>query len=79
MKRLIKIIVCLLIIMLLIRIKSICKDGGTKAYNAILYEVYDVHRVYDYDGEESKYIEGKIIIILGVEVYNDTNPRITIY
>ena len=78
MKKLIKIIVCLLVVMLLIPIKSICKDGGTKVYNAILYDVYDFHRIYDYDGQETKYIEGKIIVILGIEVYNNTNPRITI-
>lgn len=78
MKKFIKIIVCLLVIMLLIPIKSVCKDGGTKVYSAILYDVYDVHRIYDYDGQETKYIEGKIIVILGIEVYNDTNPRITI-
>ena len=78
MKKLIKIIVCLLAIMLLIPIKSVCKDGGTKVYSAILYDVYDVHRIYDYDDQETNYIEGKIIIILGIEVYNNTNPRITI-
>ena len=78
MKKLIKIIVCLLVVMLLIPIKSVCKDGGTKVYNAILYDVYDVHRMCDYDGQETKYIEGKIIVILGIEVYNNTNPRITI-
>lgn len=78
MKKIIKIIVCLLVIMLLIPIKNVCKDGGTKVYSAILYDVYDVHRLCDYDGQEAKYIEGRIIVILGIEVYNNTNPRITI-
>lgn len=78
MKKLIKIIVCLLAVMLLIPIKSVCKDGGTKVYSAILYDVYDVHRIYDYDDQETNYIEGKIIVILGIEVYNNTNQRITI-
>lgn len=78
MKKFIKIIVCLLAIMLLIPIKSACKDGGTKVYSAILYDVYDVHRIYDYNDQETKYIEGKIVVILGIEVYNNTNPRITI-
>ena len=78
MKKLIKIIVCLLAVMLLIPIKSVCKDGGTKVYSAILYDVYDVHRIYDYDDQETNYIEGKIIVILGIEVYNNTNPRTTI-
>ena len=64
--------------MLLIPIKSVCKDGGTKVYSSILYDVYDVHRIYDYDDQETKYIEGKIIVILGIEVYNNTKPRITI-
>ena len=78
MKKIIKIIVCLLAIMLLIPIKSVCKDGGTKVYSAILYDVYDVHIMCDYDVQETGYIEGKIIVILGIEVYNDTDPRITI-
>ena len=78
MKKLIKIIVCLLVSMLLIPIKSVCKDGGTKVYNAILYDVYDVHRIYDYNDQEMEYIEGKIVVILGIEVYNDTDSRITI-
>lgn len=59
MKKFIKIIVCLLFIMLLIPIKSVCKDGGTKVYNAILYDVYDVHSIYDYNDQEIEYIEGK--------------------
>ena len=78
MKKLIKIIICLLVVMLLIPIKSVYKDGGTKVYSAILYDVYDVHRIYDYNDQETKYIEGKIVVILGIEVYNDTDPRITI-
>lgn len=78
MKKLIKIIVCLLVSMMFIPIKSTSKDGGTKAYNAILYDVYYVHRIYDYNDQETKYIEGKIVVILGIEVYNNTNPRITI-
>ena len=78
MKKLIKIIVCLLVSMLLIPIKSTCKDGGTKVYNAILYDVYYVHRIYDYNDQETEYIEGKIVVILGIEVYNDTDSQITI-
>ena len=47
------------------------KDGGTVVYKAVLYEVWDVHRMTDQtvDGEII-YIEGWVVSILGIEVYN---------
>ena len=47
------------------------KDGGTVAYNAILYRVEDVHRIDPEATSADDYLEGTIVKILGIEVYND--------
>lgn len=47
------------------------EDGGTVVYKAILYEVEDVHRIGAEDTAEDEYLEGTIVKILGIEVYND--------
>lgn len=60
----------LLAIVLLIPIPMHLKDGGTVVYNAILYQVEDVHRMSVVDTVEDEYLEGVIVKILGVEVYN---------
>ena len=56
------------------------KDDGTKAYRAAIYTVYDVHRIVAPLDEitDSEYIEGIIIEVFGIEVFNNTNPRINI-
>ena len=62
----------LLIICLLIPIPMRMKDGGTVVYAAALYQVEDVHRLhFDSSTEETSYIEGTIVRILGIEVYNN--------
>ena len=62
----------LLIICLLIPIPMRMKDGGTVVYAAALYQVEDVHRAHlAPNSEEAAYIEGTIIRIFGIEVYND--------
>ena len=68
---------------LVIPIPAKMKDGGTVHYNAILYDIYDVHRVtspleWNDAIVENEYIEGTIVKILGFEVYNNTNPRIEV-
>ena len=80
------IVICLIVFtfaILFIPIPSKMKDGGTIHYNAIMYDIYDVHRVTSplewndaIGGNE--YIEGTIIEIYGFEVYNNTNPRIEV-
>ena len=80
------IVICLIVFtftILFIPIPSKMKDGGTIHYNAIIYDIYDVHRVTSplewndaIGGNE--YIEGTIIKILGFEVYNNTNSRIEV-
>ena len=62
---------------LVIPIPAKMKDGGTVHYNAILYDIYDVHRVtspleWNDAIVENEYIEGTVVKILGFEVYNNT-------
>ena len=60
----------LLAIVLLVPIPMRLKDGGTVAYHAVLYQVEDVHRLGAVDTAEDEYLEGMIVRILGMEVYN---------
>ena len=73
MKR--KVIICICIILalcLLIPIPMRLKDGGTVVYTAVLYQVEDVHRLtIDPTSETSAYIDGTIVRILGMEVFNN--------
>ena len=61
----------LLVIILLIPSPMRLKDGGTVVYNDILYQVEDVRRIDPEATSEDDYLEGTIIKILGIEVYND--------
>lgn len=83
MKKIIIVTIILLVMLVLIPISSKMKDGGTTHYNAIFYDVYDMHRVTTPDDYNdaivgNEYIEGTIIKILGFEVYNNTNPHIEV-
>jgi len=72
MKKKVIIGICVLLaIVLLIPIPMRLKDGGTVAYNAILYRVEDVHRIDPEATSADDYLEGTIVKILGIEVYND--------
>ena len=63
--------ICILLaIVLLIPIPMRLKDGGTVVYRAVLYQVEDVHRLGAVDTAEDEYLEGMIVRILGMEVYN---------
>lgn len=80
-KKSIIILIVMVFIVLLVPIPLKMKDGGTVHYNAILYDVYDIHRVTTPDDYNdaivgNEYIEGTIIKIIGFEVYNNTNPHI---
>lgn len=67
---------------LLFPIRLQMNDGGTVEYKAILYSVYDVHRINPVDSPNedgtigTEYIDGIIIEILGKVIYNNTNPHI---
>lgn len=69
MKKVIAVICVLVALLLLFPIRQQMKDGGTVVYNALLYDVYDVHRI---SIEEGKDFDGGIIVeILGYEVFNN--------
>lgn len=71
MKKKIIISICVLLaVVLLIPIPMRMKDGGTVVYNAILYRVEDVHRLNPVNFEK-EYLEGTIVEILGIEVFNN--------
>ena len=72
MKKKVIIGICILLaIVCLIPTRTHLEDGGTVVYKAILYEVEDVHRIGAEDTAEDEYLEGTIVKILGIEVYND--------
>ena len=71
MKKKVMIGICVLLaIVLLVPIPVRLKDGGTVVYRAVLYQVEDVHRLVAVDAPEDEYLEGMIVKILGMEVYN---------
>jgi len=83
MKKKIFIILCIIFTFLLIPIPSKMKDGGTVHYNAIIYDIYDVHRIttpleYNDAIVGNEYIEGIVVKIFGIEVFNNTNPYIEV-
>lgn len=71
MKKKVMIGICVLLaIVLLVPIPMRLKDGGTVVYHAVLYQVEDVHRLAAVDTAEDEYLEGMIVRILGMEIYN---------
>ena len=77
MKKALIIILILVALILLFPIREQAKDGGSVRYNAILYDVYDVHRIKPVENPladgtfETEYLEGIIIEIFGVEIFNN--------
>jgi len=71
MKKKIMIGICILLaIVCLIPKRVHLEDGGTVVYKAVLYQVKDVHSIGAEDTSEDEYLEGTIVKILGIEVYN---------
>ena len=71
MKKKVMIGICVLLaIVLLVPIPMRLKDGGTVVYHAVLYQVEDVHRLGAVDTAEDEYLEGMIVRLLGMEIYN---------
>lgn len=66
-----KIIVALCVIVLLFPIPIHLKDGGTVEYNAVLYSVQAVHCLNPDPESEQRYLEGTIVEIFGIEVFNN--------
>ncbi len=52
---------------LLIPTTMYADDGGSVKYQAVLYSVYDVHRIDPVNG----LAEGIIVEILGIEIFNN--------
>lgn len=72
MKKKVSIGICILLtIVLLIPVRVPLKDGGTIVYSAVLYRVEKVHGIDIDSAGEGGYLEGTIVKILGIEVYND--------
>ena len=75
-KKWIIIIAIVLLFLMWIPLPLQYSDGGTVVYKAVLYEVWDVHRMTGevVDGERI-YIEGWIVSILGIEVFNSAGIK----
>ena len=72
MKKKVFIIIAIIIaVILLVPIPHRLKDGGSVEYKAILYTVKSVHQI-DHNNAKG-YIDGTIIKILGIEVFNNTD------
>ena len=71
-KVLVALIILIIILILLVPVRSQQKDGGTVVYRAILYTVYDMHRINSDPNAPNKFIEGIIVEIFGIEVFNNT-------
>ncbi|MBR3778722.1 MAG: hypothetical protein IKL13_03230 [Clostridia bacterium] len=70
MKKTILIVACVLLTILCLTPSRIyLDDGGTVIYKAILYQVENVHSIHSENTDE--YLEGTIVKIIGIEVYND--------
>ena len=78
MKKFILALIIIVLLICLVPFRAQIKDGGSVHYNAILYDIYDVHSLYDLgpDDTEMRHVEGFIIEIFGIQVYNNTNPHI---
>lgn len=74
MKRKLIIILCIILaFVLLFPVRLMYKDGGTVEYKALLYSVYDVHRINPDMDSEDMFIEGIIIEILGLKILDTTH------
>lgn len=70
-KKILILVAIVLAFILFCPIPSYLKDGGTVEYRAILYSVWDVHRLAL--DEKTGYEEGLIVEILGIEVFNNVD------
>ncbi len=72
-KKIIIALVCLLLIILLIPFPARLKDGGSRQYTALLYQITDYHQI-NFDSPTG-YVEGIGIKILGIEVFNSCKTK----
>lgn len=76
MKKFILVVLIIIVLVCLVPMREQYKDGGSVCYNAIIYDVYDVHSLYGDPECGMKHVEGFIIEIFGIQVFNNTNPHI---
>ncbi len=62
-------LIVIILLALLIPIPKYLNDGGTVEYKSLIYKISVVHRSNEYS--ETKYDDGVIIEILGLQVYNN--------
>ncbi len=62
--------IIMVILILFVPLPFRLKDGGSVEYKALLYTITDVHRLNPDMQSEQAYLEGTIIEIFGMEVYN---------
>lgn len=71
-KRIILLVIIVILLILLFPIPLHLKDGGSVEFRALLYTVTKYHKLAPVkENEQSEYIEGIGIEILGMEVYNN--------
>ena len=78
-RKIIIIITAILALLLLFPVPIMKKDGGTVEYKALLYSIHDVHRLNPDMESENMFIEGIIIEILGLKVFDNTVQVIECY
>lgn len=72
MKRKAVIIIAIIMITLFLNpIPYYLKDGGSVEYKALLYKITDVHCLNPDMDSEQAYLEGIVIEIFGVEIFNN--------
>lgn len=71
-KKFIKIVVVIVLVLLLFPFNiQFLKDGGSKYFRSLTYEIIKIHRLTDVEGAKcDAYVDGLIIKVLGFDVYN---------
>lgn len=67
------VIAVLMAVILLFPVPLRKKDGGTVEYKAVLYSVQDVHRINPEINAKEEFIEGTIVEICGIEIFNNVD------
>lgn len=68
-RRYVILLIVIILLLLLSPIPQHLKDGGTVEYKSLIYKISIVHRLNEYS--ETKYDDGVIVEILGLQVYNN--------
>ena len=67
------IVLALLLILMLIPVRTAYNDGGTMGYEAILWQVEQLHRIADTDRGQGFLVGTRVTLLCGlITVYDDT-------